>query len=209
MPFWALESASRGAGLFIALGWSGQWNATFNSSALRCVRGSVFLFLRRFHSRGLCLRPCLPWLSGCLSLAAAKTAPAGAEEDVDHADNEQGGGCAALPRPKAPCPVGWWASNGVCEQGCPLGAQGRDPRGGRCFCGKAAPDSKCGTGLSCVAGLCCSPPPAPPGPPVEVRATASLEGASFVLLPGAPPTFLSARDSGTKCDHGHQHTPPL
>ena len=32
MPFWALESQSRGAGLFIGLGWSGQWNATFTSS---------------------------------------------------------------------------------------------------------------------------------------------------------------------------------
>ncbi len=32
MPFWALESESHGAGLFVGLGWSGQWNATFNSS---------------------------------------------------------------------------------------------------------------------------------------------------------------------------------
>ena len=34
MPFWALESESHGAGLFVGLGWSGQWNATFNSSKI-------------------------------------------------------------------------------------------------------------------------------------------------------------------------------
>ena len=101
-------------------------------------------------------------------------------------DVEEDGGCAALPRPKAPCPSGWWESNGICEQGCPLAAQGRDPHSGRCLCGKAAPDSKCAQVLSCVDGLCCSgaPPPSPgPAVPVEIRATASLEGASFVLLP--------------------------
>ena len=60
MPFWALESESRGAGLFIALGWSGQWNATFNSSACaarQCLSAVFPLALR--------LRQCLSWLSGC------------------------------------------------------------------------------------------------------------------------------------------------
>ena len=52
--------------------------------------------------------------------------------------------------------------------------------------GEAAPDSKCAQVLSCVDGLCClglPPPPPCPAVPVEIRATASLEGASFVLLP--------------------------
>ena len=155
MPFWALESETRGAGLFIALGWSGQWNATFNSTAVTAAANV------EVH-----------------------------EEDESAADDQLGlgGGCADVPRPKAPCPGGWWADKtGICQQGCPSGAQGRDPHSGRCLCGKVAPDSKCELQWSCVDGLCCGgPAPPPPGPavPVEIRATASLEGASFVLLPG-------------------------
>ena len=55
----ALESESHGAGLFIGLGWSGQWNATFNSSkassgveirATASLEGASFVLLPEVRS---------------------------------------------------------------------------------------------------------------------------------------------------------------
>ena len=59
MPFWAIESEQRGAGLFIGLGWSGQWSANFSSrsapaaitqsgAAMVEVRGTASLEGARF-----------------------------------------------------------------------------------------------------------------------------------------------------------------
>ena len=77
MPFWALESESHGAGLFVGLGWSGQWNATFNSSktssgveirATASLEGASFVLLpevrgHRNHPRArlILLQP--SWIS--------------------------------------------------------------------------------------------------------------------------------------------------
>ena len=69
--------------------------------------------------------------------------------------------CASQQRPKPPCPSGWWESGSVCNQGCPVDAQGRDPKSGHCLCGKAAPDSGCLVGLNCVSGQCCHGPEPP------------------------------------------------
>ena len=100
-------------------------------------------------------------------------------------------GCAKLPRPEPPCPGGWWASGGACDQGCPSNAQGRDPSTGRCLCGQAAPpDRDCFSGQRCVDGQCCPaapgppgppPPPPPPPPPAPVRYTLELAPRSLPL----------------------------
>ena len=89
--------------------------------------------------------------------AAATTTDAGASRAMPPATlapcAATGGGGGARPRP--PCPHGWWSpSKNVCDQGCPSGAQGRNPTSGRCLCGSSAPNDKCLPGFSCVAGQC-------------------------------------------------------
>ena len=65
-------------------------------------------------------------------------------------------------RPTPPCPQGWFASNhGTCVQACPLAAQKRDPRSGRCICGGPSPNISCSLGLKCLDAL------APDGPVVK------------------------------------------
>ena len=71
-------------------------------------------------------------------------------------------------RPQPPCPEYWYAPDSVsCTQGCPSGAQKRDPATGRCRCGEAAPNDVCLRGLQCINSTCveCAvrPKPAPPG----------------------------------------------